>query len=170
MHAKKAFFIYLRYIFLVLIALGNLSLIYALATPATSFASFFFIKLLYPQATLLGNILFFKGYYATLIPACIAGAAYYLLIVLNLATPMPLGKRLSSLAFSITAFFVLNVARIVLFAKLFEAGYAYFDLTHLFTWYLGSTLLVALLWILAIALFKIQAIPFYTDITYLRKA
>lgn len=159
-----------RYILLIVLALGDFWLIYAVFTIPTITASYFFIKAIYPSALLLGDAtIFFKGYYAQIIPACIAGAAYYLLAILNLTTPMPISKRIGSLVFLLSSFFLINVARIVLFAWLFEQGFNYFDITHLISWYVGSTFLVILLWFSTTVLFRIKSIPVYTDLLHVVK-
>ncbi|MAE49539.1 hypothetical protein CMI48_01790 [Candidatus Pacearchaeota archaeon] len=154
----------LRYSLLILLSLGNLWLFYTIFTPLTVHPVFFVLQQAYSAVLLEGNTIFFKGYYASIIPACVAGAAYYALTALNLTTPMPLTKRLQSLIFLLASFLVINTLRILIFAKLLFVGYAYFDLTHQLTWYLGSTALVAILWLANIKIFRIKAIPIYTDI------
>jgi exosortase/archaeosortase len=154
----------LRYFLLILLGLGNLWLFYTIFTPLTVYPVFFVLQQAYSAVLLAGNTIFFKGYYASIIPACIAGAAYYALCILNLTTPMTLRKRLQSLIFLLAGFLIINTLRILIFAKLLFVGYAYFDLTHQLTWYLGSTALVILLWLASTAIFKIKAIPIYTDI------
>lgn len=162
---KQVLFLFVRYLFLLLISWNSLWLIYLIVTPLTVQTSLFFIQQFYINATLLGNTtIFFKGYYASLVPACIAGAAYYLLLILNFATPMSAKKRLFAVLITMVGFFIANTARIVIFAVLFEQGYKYFDLTHQLTWYLGSTLLVVILWFLTIFILKIKEIPGYTDL------
>lgn len=110
------------------------------------------------------TVFFFKGYYGELVPACIAGAAYYFLLILNLTTPMSVRKRTLSVAFLLSAFLILNVARIAIFSSLLVQGYEYFDFTHLATWYFGSTAMVVLIWFAGVFIFKIKSIPVYTDI------
>jgi len=100
---------------------------------------------------------------AAIVPACVAGAAYYFLLILNLTTPMPLSKRLKTILFSLLIFYLINTIRIILFAILFFKGFKFFDLTHTLSWYFGSTILVIAIWFLTIWLFKIQNIPIYTD-------
>jgi len=169
MEKGEALSLSIRYILLLLFAIGNLYIIYLIATPATINASFFFIKKIYPEALLLGDTIFFKGYYASIVSACVAGAAYYLLLILNFTTPMGIKKRISSLFFLLISFFLINIARIVFFARLFDKGYNYFDLTHIAVWYIGSTLLVVFLWGIAVFLFSIEGIPVYSDFISLLK-
>jgi exosortase/archaeosortase family protein len=109
------------------------------------------------------TVFFFKGYYGELVPACIAGAAYYFLLILNLTTPMPVRKRIASITFILSAFLVLNVLRIIIFATLLTQGYQYFDFTHIAVWYFGSTVMVVLIWFVNVLIFRIRAIPVYHD-------
>jgi hypothetical protein len=62
---------------------------------------------------LIGNVIFIKGYYAEIINACIAGAAYYFLLILNLSTPMEISKRIKSLVFMFLTFLIINILRII---------------------------------------------------------
>ncbi len=147
------------------ILLGENGLFYTLLAPLTIKPVFSIFQWLYADAALFGtHTIFIKGYYATIIPACVAGSAYYLLLILNLTTPMTLPKRLWSLAYAFVLFLLLNIGRIVLFGALLTKGYPYFDITHLTTWYLGSTVLVAALWFSGIYLFRISEVPVLSDI------
>ena len=152
-----------RYLLLIVLALGNLVLFYTIFRPLTVYPVYMVLKTLYSAVLVGQDTIFFKGY-AQIIPACIAGSAYYFLLILNLTTPMDLRKRIYSLLFLISSFLILNVARIITFAILLFVGYEYFDLTHRLTWYVGSTFLVVAIWFLSTWLFKIKSIPVWTDI------
>jgi exosortase/archaeosortase family protein len=169
MNRKEVIGLILRYLTLVILAIPNLYLFYKIFTPATVYPVFYALKYLYNATLLPGNVVFFKGYYANIIPACIAGAAYYLLLILNLTTPMPVKKRIKSIVFLLLAFLFINIGRIILFATLFSTGYKYFDLTHMLTWYIGSTFLVLAIWFSSTAIFKIKEIPIYSDLRNLFK-
>jgi len=97
--------IILRYSIILIISLFYPILNAILAIPTTR-ASYFIISLFYP-ASILGNIISFNGIQIELIDACIAGLAYLLLIVLNLAVEMPLKTRIRALSFTILVFFAL---------------------------------------------------------------
>lgn len=159
-----------RYGILLIIGVANLflgdnGLFYTLFSPLTIKPVFYFFGLLYEEATIFGtDTIFIAGYYATIISACIAGSAYYLLLILNLSTPMPLKKRLWCLSYVFILFLILNIGRITLFGALLSKGYQYFDLAHLATWYFGSTILVACIWFSAILFFRIREAPVLTDI------
>jgi exosortase/archaeosortase len=139
------------------------SIFYFIFTPLTIYPVFFVIKLLYSSALLNNNLIILNSHSITLIPACIAGAAYYLVLILNLATPMDFKARIKSLLFMFISFLFLNVLRILVFTALFAAGFALFDIAHKATWYLGSTVLVVAIWFSAVYLFKIRNTPVYTD-------
>ncbi len=165
MEYREVLHLLARYLILLILPFSGLYLFYLIFTPLTIYPVFFVIKLWYHNAVLLGtNTIFFKGYYAKIIAACIAGAAYYLLVILNLTTPMPFAKRFKSLAFILISFLILNIVRILVFARLFDIGFNYFDLTHQLTWYFGSTIMVVAIWFTNVFLFQIKEIPLYTDI------
>ncbi len=134
---KSLFSITLRYFLLLILGLGNLFIFYLIFTPLTVYPVFWLI-VSSNQATLLqgtytsvcellegtfleslaciNTTIFFKDYFASIIPACIAGSAYYLLLILNLSTPMGLKTRIKSLSFILILFLILNIARIFAFA------------------------------------------------------
>lgn len=155
----------MRYLLLVILALPGLYIFYAIFTPLTVYPSYYLIKLIYDSNTILlqNNIIFLQDYLINIIPACIAGSAYYLLLILNLSTPMQMQKRIKSLLFLVLSFLILNIVRITLFAILFVVGFQYFDFAHRFFWYFGSVALVVILWFVNIKIFKIKEIPVYTD-------
>ena len=149
--------------------LGENGIFYKIFTPLTLYPVSLVLKALYGAELILPNIILLNEYHITLVPACIAGAAYFLLAVLTLATPLPIKKQIAVIAYLFGAFLILNIARIVLFSALFYIGYSYFDIAHRIIWYAGSTLLVILLWFSAVALFRMRAVPALTDIKTLRK-
>lgn len=164
MNNKEVFNLLTRYIILLLLPLNGLFIFYFIFTPLTVKPFFYFLHLFYPETTLLeNNTILFKGYYAQIISSCVAGAAYYLLAILNLTTPMPIKKRIASLFFLFFSFMFLNILRIFSFTLLIEKGYNYFEAAHLFAWYFGSTLLVVFVWFVNVLIFQIKAIPIYTD-------
>lgn len=174
MDNKEAGFLILRYLLLlplgiitILIEMGRL--IDPIFTPLTVQPVYFFLHRLYDAVLLEGNVLFFKGYYAEIITACVGIAAYYFLLILNLTTPMHPIKRVKSLAFILLTFLILNIIRIVVFGTLMFRGYQYFDITHQLTWYFGSTILVILIWFANVLIFKVSAIPIYTDVKNLSR-
>ncbi|MBS3071650.1 pacearchaeosortase [Candidatus Pacearchaeota archaeon] len=160
----------IRYSILLIIALPNLFIFYFIFTPLTVKPVLFLLSLFYTIDSAVGNIISFNGNSIYLIDACIAGAAYYLLFILNLSTPMKLNKRTYSLLFISAAFLLLNIIRIFVFSVLFTNGFSYFDFAHKVTWYLGSTIFIVLIWFINVKIFKIKGIPVYTDLSYLYKS
>lgn len=171
MNNKECFSLAARYIFLLILAFFGFPLIYLIFRPLTTYPVLYILDIFYKNVTLFpGTItLFVNGSYITLVDACISGAAYYLLIFLNITLPLKKNVRVKSLAFLIFSFLILNIARIVIFTILFNASPAIFDVTHKLFWYLGSTILVVILWFVCVFLFKIKSIPIYTDIKNLLK-
>ncbi len=163
MDTKEVLGLLTRYGILLLLAVFGISVFYYIFTPLTVWPVYLILNKLYAAQLLEGNILFFKGYYAHIIPACVAGAAYFLLLILNLTTPMDIGKRVKSILFLFVSFLVINIIRIVVFAMIVFVGYRYFDVAHMLTWYIGSTAIVVLVWFLNVWIFKIDGIPVYTD-------
>lgn len=184
---EKSFFsIILRYFLLLILGLGNLFIFYLVFTPLTVYPVFWLIGISNEvtllqgtytgvcgllESTFLESIacmnttIFFKDYFAGIIPACIAGSAYYLLLILNLSTPMSLNKRIKSLSFIWVLFLILNTTRIFIFALIFASKhYEIFNIAHTASWYFGSTILVILIWFSNVLIFKIREIPIYSDI------
>lgn len=160
---KKILFIFARYIIILLLALPNLFIFYFIFTPLTVYPVNAILSLFYPSYV-SGSSIFVDSVQISLVEACIAGSAFYLLVLLNLATPMKAKKRIYSLAFSLSLFLVINIVRIVIFSMLYLSEFRYFDVTHLAFWYVISGALVFLVWLSTIKLFRINQIPFYSDI------
>ncbi|MBU0958012.1 MAG: pacearchaeosortase [Nanoarchaeota archaeon] len=156
----------LRYFIIVVFALSNFYILYLIFTPLTIYLTKYLLQLFY-EVLLVGNILFIGEHSIEIIEACVAGAAYFLLIALNFATPMKLSQRIKSIIFSTALFFVINVLRIVIFSVLIINSFKYFDLTHMIFWYFLSTVFIVLIWFITVKIYKIKDIPAYTDIKYL---
>jgi exosortase/archaeosortase family protein len=163
LNKRESFYLIARYVLLALLSLGNLYLFYLIFTPLTIYPVYIILKLIYPLVLIGGNTIIVESFPITIIGACVAGAAYYLLTIVNLTTPMSPKTRLKSLLFLFTAFLAINIARIVVFSILATNNYSGFSQMHTLTWYLGSTLLVVALWFLNVRLFSINSIPVYTD-------
>ncbi len=155
----------LRYVILLLLGLGNLWLFYEVFTPLTIYSVLFILKIFYSDVALIfaTDTISLNGIHAQIIPACVAGSAYYLLLILNLTTPIEAKKRVKSMLFLFGSFLLVNVLRIVIFASLFLNNYAYFDRAHNAFWYAGSTIFVVLLWFANVKIFRIKNIPIYSD-------
>ncbi|MEI6058329.1 MAG: pacearchaeosortase [archaeon] len=159
---EKLISITLRYSILILFGLGDLFIFYKLFTPLTIYLVSSFLSLLYPIA-ITNNTILFNTIIIELIPACIAGSAYYLLLILNLSTPnIKIIRRLGAIALSMALLLVLNSSRII-FLSVISNSY-YFNQIHMIFWYFITTLFVILIWIFTIKIFKIKSVPFYSDI------
>jgi exosortase/archaeosortase family protein len=168
MDVRQTLGMFARYLILALVPLGGMALFYLVFTPLTIYPVFWILKKIYADSVLLGTTtLYFQEQYANIVPACVAGAAYYLLVILNLTTPMPLLQRLKSLVFMLVVFLALNILRIVIFANLLAQGANYFDIAHQMAWYFGSTVLIIIVWFITVLIFGIRNIPIYTDVTTL---
>lgn len=158
-----------RYFLLILFGLGNLWIFYAVFTPLTVYPVFFILNLFYDALLFSGRIILInRTIPIELIEACIAGAAYYLLLILNLTTrDINLKTRVKMIVFSFVAFLIANIIRISLLAALAASGSQYFDITHRVFWYALSTIFVVAIWFTQVRMFKVKAVPFYSDIKFL---
>jgi exosortase/archaeosortase family protein len=162
-----AFDIVLRYFILIIFGISNAVIFYFLFTSLTIYPVYFLLKLFF-NTSLISNVLLIHDIPIEIIGACIAGSAYYLLLILNLSTPgIKLGKRILVLFFSFFSLLIVNILRIFLLSILLISGTSFFDFVHELFWYVGSVFFVVLIWFLSVKLFKIKAIPFYSDVIYL---
>ena len=167
MRKNEAYFLVFRYLILLLLGV-SLWIFYFIFTPLTVYPVYYLLKLFF-NATLSGNMITFKGLEIQLIKACVAGSAYYLLLILNLSTPMNSKTRLSSITFLFSSFLVINILRIFVFSLFLINFLNLFSTLHLIFWYFLSTIIVVGLWLLNLKIFKIKSIPVYTDIKFLSK-
>lgn len=157
------FLIPLRYLIL-LALMFSLPLIYSLLTPMTISSTAALLKLVYSNVVVYDStILINSNVLIQIIPACVAGSAYLLLLILNLSVSMNLKKRTCSILVSFLILFLLNLSRIFILAILFVNKFYLFDFTHKVFWYSLSTIFVVLIWFLTVKLFKIKEIPIYSD-------
>jgi len=169
MNTKEVFGVIFRYAIIISLGFG-IDIIYIIFTPLTVYPVYWTLKELYGASLIGGNVIFSRGVLFDIAPACVAGSAYYLLLMLNLTTRMNFFKRIKNIIFIIFSFFVLNLGRILFLAIFFSSGYKYFDVLHKFTWYFGSTILVVILWFLSTWLFEIKDVPIYGDIKNILKS
>tara|TARA_Y100000310_G_C20652730_1_gene800337 strand:+ start:1221 stop:1742 length:522 start_codon:yes stop_codon:yes gene_type:complete len=164
---KKLLFMISRYVLLLILAL-SLSLFYKILTPLTTNFSAFLLNIFY-QVSVSGDLINVSGILIKIIPACVAGSAYLLLLILNLTLPMKLKTRIYTILFSLITLFVLNILRIVFLTILLVNDFKFFDFTHKLFWYVLSTIFVVGIWFLTAYIFKIKQIPIYTDLKPLIK-
>jgi|TARA_Y100000310_G_scaffold342368_1_gene445357 exosortase/archaeosortase family protein len=163
---KRLFNLFLRYIILIIIAIPNLYLFYLILTPLTIYPSFFLLDLFFNVA-IEGSMIFVQGKgVIEIIPACVAGAAYYLLLVLNLSIPdIKPKKRLTMILYAFSILLLANILRI--FILTISTSSNLFNVAHHLFWYFFSTLFVAIIWFSEVKMFKIHEIPIYSDIKFL---
>lgn len=169
-NSKQFLDILFRYLILVVIALPNFWIFYFVFTPLTIYPVYFLINLFF-DSFLIENVIVAQGIAIELIPACIAGSAYYLLSILNLSTAniKPI-KRTKMIFLSFVLFLILNVLRIFLLSVMAFTGSSWFDITHITFWYAISTIFVVGIWFFEAKKFKIKEIPFYSDVKFLYEA
>ena len=165
---KKLILIVLRYIILLVLVL-NSYLIYKIFTPLTVYFSVIFLRLFYPVIVSGNQILISQTKIIEIIPACVAGSAYVLLLILNLFVGMKPKQRVYSILLSFSLLFIFNILRIFIFSVLLVNNFEFFYITHKFFWYVLSTLLVVGIWFLMTKIFKIKEIPVVSDMKYFIK-
>jgi exosortase/archaeosortase family protein len=166
---KKINNLLIRYIFMILIALPKLFIFYFIFTPLTIYPVYFLFELFF-DSSIIGNVLFLKGTSIEIISGCVAGAAYYLLFILNMSIPnINIKKRTKMILFSFSLFLIINILRIFGLSIIYVSGNLWFDIFHKIMWYAMSVLFVAGIWFLEVKIFNIKKIPFYSDLKFLHK-
>lgn len=158
----------LRYILLLGLVI-SLPIIYKILTPITIYITSSLLKLFYSVSVLKDIIMINQSTIIKISPACVAGSAFLLLLILNLSTPMKIKPRVYSILFSIISLFLVNIFRIFILSILLINEFEFFYLTHKLFWYGLSTIFVVGIWFLSVKLFRIKDIPVYSDINYLIK-
>ena len=160
---KLLFDIFGRYLLILLLGLGDLWIFYTLFKPATIHTLVSILRIFSGEVVLVGGRILFESILIEIIPACVAGAAYYLLFILVFSTPnIKIKRRLGILLLTSLAFFILNILRLLILALINKS--AYFETVHLLFWYALSTIFVVLIWVFSVKFFKIKDIPIYTDV------
>lgn len=161
--------IILRYLILLIVSFPNLFIFYFIFTPLTIYPVYLMLHIFFDVSLQL-NTLFAGNFAIEIIGACIAGSAYYLLLILNLSTPkIDIKKRLRMILLGFGSLLVLNILRIFLMVSLLLISPSAFDITHKIFWYFISILFVVGIWFAEIKLFRIKQIPVYSDVKYLIK-
>ena len=158
----------IRYLILILVALPNLKLFYYIFSPLTVYPSYFLFNLVFDASLYNNLILLNSSSIIEIIPSCVMGSAYYLLLILNLAVPgIKLGKRLFMIISSFLALLIINLLRIFLLGILYASNSPWSDPLHVFFWYFLSIIFVLGIWFAQTKIFRIKEIPFYSDIKFL---
>jgi exosortase/archaeosortase family protein len=166
--------IFIRYLILVLAALPGLGIFYFIFSPLTVYPVFWLLSLFFEPSfcTSCGaiNTILIDNFRIEIIGSCIAGSAYYFLLILNLATPnIKIKPRLKMLLGGFLVFLVMNILRIFFMSLMYMDSSALFDFAHKFIWYIGTTIFILGIWFVQVKMFKIKDIPFYSDVKLLYK-
>jgi exosortase/archaeosortase family protein len=154
-----------RYIILLILVLNSF-LFYKILTPITIWFSSKSLDIFY-KILVLGNRIFIQDKVIEIIPACVAGSAYILLLILNLFVAMKPKQRIYSLILSMSLLLILNILRIFFLSILLINDFAFFDLTHKIFWYVLSTIFVVAIWFFTIKIFSIKQIPIVSDVKFI---
>lgn len=165
------FDIFIRYVLLASLSVYSLGIFYFIFTPLTLHAVYFLLHLVYYQISMIDNVILVSGNFPIeIIGACVAGSAYYLLLILNLSIPkIKILDRVKLILFSFLSFFIINVLRIFILSIVYVNGKSWFNTAHVLFWYLGSIVFVVGIWFAGIKILKIKGIPFYSDLKYIFK-
>ncbi|MEA2112354.1 MAG: pacearchaeosortase [Patescibacteria group bacterium] len=163
--SRRILDLFIRYFLLLLAGMGNIYIFYKILTPIT-IQSVGAIVSLFTRTITAGNLILIKGAIIEIVPACVAGAAFYLMFILIFSTAeVKLKKRLLSLVTAIVILFSLNILRIVFLILIVDK--TYFPTTHWILWHFTSTIFVVAIWFFIVKIYKIESIPFYSDIKYI---
>jgi len=169
--SKTIYSILIRYFILIIVAFPSFWIFYFIFTPLTIYPVYIIINL-FLEAELIGKLIILKNYIYSIeiINACIAGSAYYLLLILNLSVPnICKSKRIKMIGLAFVSFLIINILRIVLLSFIFILKPEIFDISHKLSWYFGSIILVIVIWFVEVKKFKVKGIPFYSDIKFISK-
>lgn len=165
----KIYDLVIRYAILLVVAIPNLFLFYWIFSPLTIYPSYFLFNLFF-NASLFGEKIIIGNVSFAIIGACIAGSAYYLLLILNLSIPnVSIKERTKRILLAFSLFLIINILRVFLLGVIYLKGFDFFDITHKIFWYLLSTLFIVAIWIFEVKFFKIKEIPVYSDLLFLYK-
>ena len=168
---KNIFKIFTRYLVLLFASFSGLWIFYFIFTPLTVHPVYFLLGLFFDVALLSSRVILLisQNIPIEIVNACVAGSAYYLLLILNLTTPgIKVKTRTKMILFSFLSLLIVNVLRIFLLTLLVVSDSVFFDITHILFWYVLSTAFVVIIWFAEVKIFKIKEIPLYSDIKYLR--
>jgi len=162
--------LFIRYFILLIVAIPNFWIFYFIFSSLTIYPVYFLLNLFF-EASLSNNLIFIGNHIPIgIISACVAGSAYYLLLILNLSIPnIKIGKRIKMICFAFLSFLIANIIRIFLLSLIYVLKPNLFDISHKLSWYIGSIVLVVAIWFIEVKKFNIKGIPFYSDIKSISK-
>ena len=162
------FYVFFRYILLLVIIIFGYNLIYIILKPLTIKITSSILDIFYNVYTNNELIIINFSTYIYIADACISASGYLLLIILNLTIHLKIETRIKSILYLFGLFFIIYIGRIVFFSLLYHNKFKYTDITHVFFWYILSIFFVLLIWFVTIKKFKIKDIPIYTDLLYIK--
>jgi len=163
---KKVLNLITRYLSILILGLGNLYILQKILTPPTIHTTNWILGI-FTETILTKNTIRTNSLTLQIIPACVAISAFYLLIFLILSTAdIKTKTRFYAACSAIAILFILNITRILILIPM--ASSPYFNTVHWLFWHLISTVFVVATWFTIIKLYKIESIPIYTDIKYLK--
>jgi len=165
--SKKIIGLFARYIAVFLVGLGNLYLFYKTLTPLTIYVTNAILSI-FTDTTLSDTLIRLNsvGISIEIVPACVAGSAFYLLLLLIMSTAdIKPETRTKATITSFVILFAINILRILVLVPF--ASSPYFDAIHWIFWHLISVVFVVGVWLLTIKLYKIKSIPVYSDLKYI---
>jgi len=167
---KEIWGILIRYALLILIAIPGFWYFYYIFTPLTLYPTAFLLNAVYDSTICKDSILLGSKVVIQIIGACVAGSAYYFLLILNLSVPkIKISRRVMMILFSFVIFLIINILRIFILSLMYVSESSLFETLHKTFWYVGSIFFVILIWFLEVKIFKIKEIPFYSDLKTLYK-
>lgn len=160
----------IRIFLILLVAVLNLKIFYFLFSKLTFYLTY--ISLFFYKPIISGSNLIINNEILEFVPACIAGSAYFLLVLLILFTKdIKFKKRIYMFLLGSLLILVANIIRLDLLIIIFVSySKNLFENLHMFFWKVLSSVYVALVWIFLVYKFKVKKIPVYSDILYLTKS
>jgi len=162
---KKIAGLFARYLTIILIGLGNLYILYKILTPLTIHVLNTILSV-FSTSTAVGNIIHTATVAFEIIPACVAGSAFYLLLLLLMSTAnIKPETRAKAIITAIAMLFALNILRLIFLISMTNSPQ--FETLHWIFWHLISTIFVVAVWFTTIKIYKIKSIPIYSDLKYI---
>ena len=166
-NTEKILDIFIRYILIVIVGLGNLYIFHLILKPL-NYNLLYFVLSTFGKASQVGEYILARGMRIELIPACLAISAFYLLFILLVSIPgIKLLKRVIFITSAFVTLFILNFLRIIIL--IFFVGSPSFEGLHWVLWHIISTLFVIGIWLAIIKIGKVKEIPLYSDLKFLHK-
>ncbi|MFA4960610.1 MAG: pacearchaeosortase [Candidatus Pacearchaeota archaeon] len=163
--SKKIIGMFARYFFILLLGAGNLYIFYKILMPTTLFLVSKTVGL-FTNVFIIDNVIKMANFNIEIVPACVAGSAFFLLFLLIFSTnDISPKKRMLALIVSSAILLFLNYSRIVFLIAI--ANSFYFNVIHWILWHLVSIVFVVAIWFFVTKLFGINSVPIYSDIKFL---